>query len=93
MKIDVFVMHTICVVHRFFFFLSLQNLMKCSFFRYYICVFDIDLFTLNEDLFICQQPVASNTDALKITPMFASKLARDVMMASYRRHCDVIASH
>ena len=60
------------------------NYMKCSFFRYYTCVFDINLFILNEDLFICQQPtpVASNTDASKITPMFASQLARDVMMAS-----------
>ena len=50
------------------------NYMKCSFFRYYMCVFDINLFILNEDLFICQQPtpVASNTDALKITPIFAS---------------------
>ena len=58
--------------------------MKSSFFRYYMCMFDINLFILNEDLFICQQPipVASNTDALKITPIFASQLARDVMMAS-----------
>ena len=77
MKVDVFVMHTISVVYSFFF----LNYMKCSF---YTCVFDINLFILNEDLFICQQPtpVASNTDASKITPMFASQLARDVMMAS-----------
>ena len=80
MKVDVFVMHIICVVHSFFF----LNYMKSSFFRYYMCMFDINLFILNEDLFICQQPipVASNTDALKITPIFASQLARDVMMAS-----------
>ena len=83
MKVDVFVMHTISVVYSFFGFFFL-NYMKCSFFRYYTCVFDINLFILNEDLFICQQPtpVASNTDASKITPMFAPQLARDVMMAS-----------
>ena len=61
MKVDVVVMHAICDVPMFF-----LNYMKCSlFFRYYICVFDINLFILNEDLFICRQPtpVASNTDA------------------------------
>ena len=72
--------YDICCLQVFFF----LNYMKCSFFRYYTCVFDVNLFILNEDLFICQQPtpVASNTDASKITPMFASQLARDVMMAS-----------
>ena len=62
-----------------FFFL---NHMKCSFFRNYMCVFDINLFILNEDLFICQQPtpVASNIDAAKISTMFASQLARDVSL-------------
>ena len=44
MKVDVFVMHTICVVHSFF-----LDYMKCSFFRYYMCVFDINLFILNEE--------------------------------------------
>ena len=75
-----FVMHAICVVHIFFF----LKYMKCVFFRYYICVFDIKFFTLNEDLLICRQltPVASNTDASKITAMVASQLAHDVIMAS-----------
>ena len=52
--------------------------------RNYICMCDINLFTLNEGLRICRQPipVASNTDASKITTMVASQLVRDVMIAS-----------
>ena len=50
-----------------------------------MCVFDINLFILNEDLFICQQPtpVASNIDASKNTTMFASQLVRDATKASH----------
>ena len=37
---------------RYVLFIYFLKPMKCIFYRYYICIFDTNLFTLNEDLFM-----------------------------------------